>query len=125
MIKRVVILEKIKVNRKGDSLDRGELFWELGANSKTMTERPRENPYKVKNGQIITLGNTLPINLRKNDILIVEGYVGERDKAFSSDEMASFRRSYSYSNKFGLGNYVVPLKDGNLDVLLYFRIEVG
>lgn len=125
MANRKVILEKLKVNKDGDRLDKGELYWSFTANSKAMTERPRNNVLKVKNGQIVSLGNEdLIVNgLRGTDTLTVEGFVAEKDGAFSSDERGDFRHIHSEGDKWGLGSHTASIKDGALDVILYYRIE--
>lgn len=126
MVNRRIIAEKIVVIRDGDRIDRGELYWAIAGNTRNISEQPRENPYKVRSGETVFLGNEdIEVsNLRGGDTLTVEGFVAEKDGALSSDEIKNFAHSYSRRGNWGLGSYAVTLQDGgHFKVILHYRIE--
>ncbi len=125
MARRKIVVEKIDVHNNGDRSGKGELFWNIDANSQTFSNRPKKNVLKAKDGEVISLGDNLVVSsLEKKDTLTISGHVSEKDGIFSgSDETAKFSHIYSKSDSWGIGNYKVPLRDGPLDVSLSYRIE--
>lgn len=123
--RRKIVVEKIEVHNNGDRSGKGELYWDFDANSQTFAERSRKNILKVKDGEVVSLGDHLLVSsLENSDTLTISGHVSEKDGAFSgSDETAKFTHIYSKSDNWGIGNYKARLKDGPLDVSLSYRIE--
>ena len=126
MVNRRIIPEKIQVNKDGDPLDKGELYWNITANARAFAERARNDVLKVKSGETIFLGNTdLSIhNLNGSDTLTIEGFVAEKDGALNSDEKANFKHIYTQKDNWGIGNHQVSLKDkSSFNVVFSYRIE--
>ena len=126
MVNRRIVAESIKVNKDGDPLDRGELYWAVTANNSSLTQRSRNDILKVRNGDTIFLGNQdlVVSNLEGSDTLTIQGFVAERDGIFSSDEQDDFRHIYSQQDQWGLGSYQVILQDtSSFDVVFSYRIE--
>ncbi len=125
MARRKIIIEKIDVHNNGDRTGKGELYWNIDANSQAFSERSRRNVLKVRDGEVVRLGDHMVVsNLNGRDMLTISGYVSERDGALSgADETAKFSHEYSQRDDWGVGNYNVSLKDGPLDVTLSYKIE--
>lgn len=125
MARRKIIIERITVHNNGDRSGKGELYWAVDANSQTLSELPRNDAYKARDGEVITLGDHLTVDgLDDRDTLTVSGYVSEKDGVFSGqDESAKFNHVYSKNDNWGNGSHDVPLSDGPLDVTLRYRIE--
>lgn len=114
----------ISVNKDGDPLDKGSIYWSLKVDGTVVTNRSSANPYKIGSGGTITLGNSTTVT-KANIIgtkLVVSGSVSEKDSG--PDETDSFSKTHTSGDLWGTGSlHSVPLVDKNLDVTVHYLVE--
>ncbi|MBK9162005.1 MAG: hypothetical protein IPM27_10680 [Nitrosomonadales bacterium] len=121
MTRRRVVVESIQVHNNGEPFGKGELYWNISANGRIITERHASGALSVSDGEVIPLNEELIVRIPPNGQLVISGSVSDRDRN-TRDESANFQRTYSNNDNWGLGGYDVRLVDGPLDVTLHYRI---
>jgi hypothetical protein len=117
-----VTFTTINVRNNGEWTGKGELYWELLVDDHQVSSRPLSNPLKAADGETITINQSHSVTKENGQTLTVEGSVSEKDN-LDKDEFASFRDEFTNAEDWGLGTHNRTLRDGNLDVLVNYKVE--
>lgn len=118
---RVTFIE-IVVNKDGDPIGRGSLYWSFSVDGVEVTSRNIQNPFTTGSGTNIPLGQTYTVTKSRGASLTVSGSVSEKDD-LDKDENGTFSDNY-VGNGWGTGVVHSPhIVDRNLDVNVNYKIE--
>jgi hypothetical protein len=117
-----VTFTTINVRNNGEWTGKGELYWELLVDDHQVATLPVSNPRKTADGETIAINQSHSVTKENGQTLTVEGSVSEKDN-LDKDEFASFRDEFTNAEDWGLGTHNRTLRDGNLDVLVNYKVE--
>ena len=112
----------MNVSNNGEWTGKGELYWHWMVDGNIIGSRLITNPLKVADGETIQLSAASNVTKNAGESLTVEGSVSEKDN-LDVDENSTFKDTYS-SPQWGVGNYARNLRDGRLDVIVNYKIEL-
>ncbi|NHC12930.1 hypothetical protein [Motilibacter deserti] len=120
-----VKFDRIQVDRKGEPLQKGKLYWKLSVNGAVVEERNKANPQLVQNGSNVDLASSRSVELKPDEDLRVSGFIAESDSLTSGkDEMLVIDRTFDRSENWGSGHQRVNRVDRGLDCTLHYDVTV-
>jgi hypothetical protein len=117
-----VTFTTINVRNNGEWTGKGELYWEMLVDDHQVSSRPVSNPLNLADGETAAINQSYPLTKQAGQTLTIEGAVSEKD-GLSKDEFANFNDSYTGAGNWGLGTHSRTLRDGNLDVVVNYKVE--
>ena len=117
-----VTFTSINVRNNGEWTGKGELYWELLVDDHQVASRPVSNPIKLADGETVAINQKYPVTKKVGQTLTIEGSVSEKDN-LDKDEFANFKDAYTGPGNWGLGTHNRTLRDGNLDVVVNYKVE--
>jgi hypothetical protein len=121
-----VIMDKIIIQDNGEAPGKGEITWSLTVDGKIISELSAPGR-KTGDGETFLLGESTTVTKSDTASLVVLGNVTELDGGLKGgDDTASFRRTHTLSDGFGVGNNSVSLSDGkHLQATVYYTIQAA
>ncbi len=120
-----ITLDKLYVADNGDPSyeSKGELYYSFNIDDKALVTRKKDKPKKVKDKATIRLNKSKELDIGNKEAIEISGYVGDADNGFQGkDEYATASVTLEQSNNWNEGSNKLHLKDGKLDVILYYTV---
>lgn len=117
-----VTFTTVNVRNNGEWTGKGELYWELSVDSHQVSSRSLTNTLKTADGETISINQSYPVTKQAGQTLSIEGAFSEKDNT-DRDEYDKFTDAYTNAQNRGIGTHNHTLRDGNLDVVVNYKIE--
>lgn len=117
-----VTFTTINVRNNGEWTGKGEVYYDLLVDDHQVHSVPLSNPLKLADGETVAVNQSYSLTKQSGQTLTVEGSVKEKDNT-DKDEFASFNDQYTGAGGWGFGTHNRNLRDGNLDVMVNYKIE--
>jgi len=117
-----VTFTTINIRNNGEWTGKGEIYYELLVDDFQVDSIPKENPRKVADGETIVVNLFHSVTKQPGQTLSVESSVSEKDN-LDKDEFATKKNQFTEAENWGIGTHNVNLRDGNLDVIVNYKIE--
>ena len=117
-----VTFTTINIRNNGEWTGKGEIYYELLVDDYQVASLAKENPRKVADGETIVINQFHSVTKQPGQTLSVESSVSEKDN-LDKDEFATKRNQYTEAENWGIGTHNMNLRDGNLDVMVNFKVE--
>lgn len=118
---KVTFIE-IYVDKDGEPIGKGEIYWNMSVDGAIVSNRTSTNPRKTGSGETITLNDSVTVTKNPGQYLTIAGSVSERDN-LDKDESCPFEDVWS-GPSWGTGQIQKKnLSDRELAVTIQYKVE--